>query len=150
MAPEGHTWPHKVHRYSQYPILGIRRGDQIPSKPASRKAGCSPFVIQTFIHSPHFTHLFRNSFSSSAPGGLSNPGSEKCVPTKGVDLIIGTAMNPESIERITCLLPRSITGTVFAPKPKRTELFGQTSSQVKQAKHSVFLHSCFSPASAPP
>ena len=31
--------PQRVHRYSQYPILGISRGDHIPSSPASKNVG---------------------------------------------------------------------------------------------------------------
>ncbi len=39
MAPVGHTWPQSVQLNSQYPILGTRTGDQMPSSPASQSVG---------------------------------------------------------------------------------------------------------------
>src|SRR3972149_11929506 len=44
-------------------------GVHTPSMPASNKTGCSPLVLQTFIHSPQRIQSARNSFSFTAPGG---------------------------------------------------------------------------------
>jgi len=48
------------------------------------------------MHSPHLTHLLRNSFSSREPGGLINAGSENPDFERGIDFSSGTATTPES------------------------------------------------------
>src|SRR5512139_1898861 len=45
--------------------MGVHR----PSGPASFSAACSPFVGQTFMHSPHLMHVARNLDSGREPGG---------------------------------------------------------------------------------
>ncbi len=69
MAPVGQTSPQAVHFSAHGPTLGTSSGVQIPSRPVSRRAGCSALVGQTFIHSAQRVHADRNSGSGSAPGG---------------------------------------------------------------------------------
>src|SRR5664279_1698669 len=112
-------------------MRGIRTGDQIPSIPASRNAGWRPLVIQTFMHSPHFTHLARNCFSSREPGGRINLGSAApaCLLI-AVILISGTAIRPDRIVPMILLLPKSTDAVcVFLKNPNPTAFCGQRSSQ---------------------
>src|SRR5512139_1480652 len=100
-------------------------GDHIPSSPASNRVGCNPLVMHTFMHSPHFTHLFRNSLSSGEPGGLMSLGWENPDFERGIDLIKGTAITPDSTEVTTLLLPRSIPAATFSREnPKLTAFWG--------------------------
>ena len=46
----------------------------MPSRPASKIAGCKTLVGQTFMHSPQRMHRLRNVFSSAAPGGRKQVG----------------------------------------------------------------------------
>src|SRR5664280_1914166 len=126
-------------------MRGIRTGDQIPSIPASRNTGWRPLVIQTFMHSPHFTHLARNCFSSKEPGGRINLGSAApaCLLIP-VILIRGTAARPDKIVPMTLLLPKSMDVVcVFLKNPNPTAFCGQRSSQFIQAMHSVLRHFSF-------
>src|SRR5512143_4104402 len=115
-----------MQRYSQYPILGTSIGDQMPSRPASNSVGWSPFVVQTFMHSPHFTHRLRNSFSSSDPGGRMRPAFLEFALVSGVMRRNGTTAIPLSADVMTLLLPRSMAADAFLLlKPKLTAFCGQ-------------------------
>jgi len=59
------------------------------------------------MHSPHLTHLLRNSFSAILPGGLITLGLRNSSFKKGFDLTRGTDNIPALIYVITLLLVRS-------------------------------------------
>ncbi len=108
-------------------------------------------VMHTFIHSPHLTHRFRNSFSSREPGGLRSLGLGTPVFKSGVVFNKGTATTPASIEVTTRRLPRSSAAADFFPEnPKLTAFFGHISSQFRQQQHSASFHSSFLSGAAPP
>src|SRR5208337_895890 len=131
-------------------MRGIRTGDQTPSMPASKNVGWRPLVMQTFMHSPHFTQRVRNCFSSREPGGRISLGSDApaCLLIP-VILTSGTATRPDNIIPKTLLLPRSMEATgeaadcVFFKNPNRTAFWGQRSSQFMQTRHSVLCQFSF-------
>ena len=107
--------------------------------------------MQTFMHSPHLTHLFRNSCSSRDPGGRIKVASENPVFDKTFERIRGTVMRPAAIDAMTFRLPKSIAGDLSAfAKPKLIAFCGHRSSQSMQAMHSDFLHSSALSVTAPP
>src|SRR4030043_2074672 len=80
MAPVGQTWVQSEQKYSQYPIRGLSTGVQIPSGPASSRAGCRPLVGQAFMHSLHLTHFWRNFGSGRAAGGRMSVAAARLPP----------------------------------------------------------------------
>src|SRR5271169_1684150 len=105
MAPVGHTRLQSTQLYSQYPIPLMSTGVQIPSNPASDNDGWITLVGQTFMHSPHFIHLRRKSFSAREPGGLITRGCGE-VPEVMVLRITGKITAPAralsiSLRRLT-------------------------------------------------
>ena len=149
MAPVGQTWPQRVQRYSQQPIRGTSNGVQRPSRPASSRAGCSPPVRQTFMHSPHFTQRRRKSGSGKAPGGRISVGSAAPAAASGVTRRSGTAAAPAASDAMTRRLPRSIPLPLPAEKPNRTAPVGQRSAHFMQAMHSLAFQPSFVPGPAP-
>src|SRR5512134_2999827 len=116
----------------------------MPSAPASKSVGWSPFVMQTFMHSPHFTQRFKNSLSPSDPGGRTSAGSCAPVFESGVVRSSGTATIPETTDAITRRLPRSMAATLpVGLNPKLTAFWGHMSSQFLQTRHSVSRHWSF-------
>jgi len=141
MAPVGHTLPHRVQVYSQYPMVIMRWGVQSPAIPASPRVGLITFVGHAFIQTPQRWHSSKKSCSPREPGGLIKRGSDTlCIwpsslPRRGSET---PAASPPSTAR------RPMSGPLFDLNdhlnPKERAFSGQESKQLKQTRHSEFSH----------
>ena len=94
--------------------------------------------MQTFMHSPHLTHRFRNSGSSRDPGGRISDLSANPFFEKGVERNKGTVTSPMAAAVKTLRLPRSsVAEAPTLPNPNFIASCGHISSQFRQAMHSV-------------
>ena len=107
MAPVGQTSVQSAHWNSQYPIRGTRIGVQMDSSPPSSKACWRPLVGHAFMHSPHLTHLARNSGSGNAPGGRISVSEFRSEAETAKS---GTAASPSADVRTSPRRDRSIAG----------------------------------------